>query len=92
MSAHLMFDPQMPEYEEFLTSMWRNISRIGLYSRPVESGSEMFNADNFADTDLGSEGYVRQFEPLMSGPFDEEDFILGLNCIDCVPVNSDILT
>ena len=92
MSEHPMFDPQMPEYEEFLTSMWRNISRIGLYSQPVESGSDLFNADNFADTDLGSEDRVRQFVPLMTGPFDEEDLILGLNCIDCVPVNSDILT
>lgn len=86
MSEYVMSDPQIIDYEEFLTAMWRNISRIGLSSRPVESGSELFNADNFADTNLGSENWVRQFLPLMMGPFDEEDLILGLTCIDCVPV------
>ncbi len=86
MPEYPSFDQQMTDYQEFLTSMWRNISRIGLTSRPVEAGSDLFNADNLADTDLGSEDWVRQFVQLMTGSYDEEDLILGLTCHDCVPV------
>ena len=67
----------MSDYNEFLTSMWRNFSRIGLGFRKLESNSELFGPENFGDSDLSAETFVRKFAPIFLGQFDEEDLILG---------------
>ena len=68
--------------------MWRNFSRIGLNSRKFDSESELFNPDNFADTDLSSEKFVQQFLPVMLRSYDEEDLILGFDCDGCSGVTN----
>ena len=69
--------PELSDYNEFLTSMWRNFSRIGLGFRKLESNSELFEPENFGDSDLSAETFVRKFAPIFLGQFDEEDLILG---------------
>jgi hypothetical protein len=68
--------------------MWRNFSRIGLNSRKIDSESELFSPDNFADTDLSSEKYIKQFLPVMLQSYDEEDLVLGFDCIGCSTVKN----
>ena len=71
------------DYNEFLTAMWRNKSRIILPRASLDSSSKLFEPEHFADVNLGSEKYFQQFLPVMLGAYDEEDLILGFACSDC---------
>jgi hypothetical protein len=73
---------ELSDYNEFLTSMWRNFSRIGFGFRKLDSGSELFDPANFADVRLNSANFVRKFSPIFFGQFDEEDLVLGFDCDD----------